>query len=234
MSQCQSQKRKRAEIKPNNGLSELDYEVFKCIKNEGYQAISEQNLTKETKLSIAAVRKCIKTLQVSSLIKEIPHAQFKGKHYIVAEYTPAENVTGGLWYTDGKLDTEFIEQLKDICFKTIKKLKVATVEGVNDFLNKNGLLTNKECSNEQISEILRLLILDNVVVEVKSNGVGEYHSIPVGNVCYRCSAVKVDQGLKLGVMASIPCGVCPRISKCTPDGLISPSSCVYYKKWFHF
>ncbi|BAF19926.1 Os06g0603400 [Oryza sativa Japonica Group] len=47
-----------------------------------------------------------------------------------------------------------------------------------------------------------------------------------GRVCYRRGGPV--QG---GMMERIPCGVCPRIDECSPDGVISPSTCVYYKKW---
>ncbi|ESR64042.1 hypothetical protein CICLE_v100094942mg, partial [Citrus x clementina] len=39
---------------------------------------------------------------------------------------------------------------------------------------------------------------------------------------------------KTGSLASVPCGVCPQINFCTPDGVISPKTCVYYTKWLDF
>ena len=33
--------------------------------------------------------------------------------------TPSSEVTGGAWYTDQELDTEFIESLKAACLKYI-------------------------------------------------------------------------------------------------------------------
>ncbi|GAB4831834.1 Coronatine-insensitive protein [Ancistrocladus abbreviatus] len=37
-----------------------------------------------------------------------------------------------------------------------------------------------------------------------------------------------------GHMAAIPCTVCSRINFCTPDGVISPSTCRYFDKWLDF
>ncbi|MCD7452843.1 hypothetical protein HAX54_018284 [Datura stramonium] len=93
-----------------------------------------------------------------------------------------------------------------------------------------------ECTSQQVAEILNSVVLDNAVIEVKSTGLGEYHSIPIGSVCYRIAAVDaLGTGPKtIGPMASIPCGACPRISLCTPDGIISPQTCVYYTKWLNF
>ncbi|KAI3804597.1 hypothetical protein L1987_26272 [Smallanthus sonchifolius] len=227
----QSQKRKR----PASGLAEFDQAVLNIIKSKGESAIAKRNLQQEANLSGPIITKCINNLKSLSLIKEIPHAQLNVKCYIATEFKPSNTVTGGEWYLDGKLDTQFIDQLKGICLKIVKQLKVTTAEGVYEFFKKYRL-TNADCTSQQISEILRTMVLENLIIEVKStgHGHGEYHLIPVGNVCYRCPVGNLNQGLERGAMALIPCGVCPRIRYCTPDGLISPGTCVYYAKWLDF
>ncbi|MFS7922900.1 putative RNA polymerase Rpc34, winged helix-like DNA-binding domain superfamily [Helianthus anomalus] len=230
----QSQKRKRPESNPASGLAESDQQVvLNFIKSKGEDATTKGNINKETKVPTKIVTKCIDNLIALSLIKKIPHAHSKGDYYIAAEFKPSNAVSGGEWYLDGKLDTQFINQLKDVCLRIVKSLKVATVEGVHEVFKKRRL-TNVECTSQQIREILGSLVLENLIIEVKSSGHGEYHSIPVGNVCYRCPVGNLEQGPDRGAMASIPCGVCPRIRECTPDGLISPTTCVYYTKWLDF
>nr|XP_043629402.1 DNA-directed RNA polymerase III subunit RPC6-like [Erigeron canadensis] len=228
------QKRKRPEARSAGGLTETNRLVLNVIKSKGADTITDWNIKKETNLQGAAFNKIIKNLKDLALIKEIRRANAKGKHFIAAEFEPTDEVTGGVWFTDGALDTDFINQLKGICLKIIKKLKVATAEGVYDFFKENRL-TKTECTSQQLSEILKTLVLDNAIIEVKSTGLGEYFSIPIGNVCYRCLDGNLgDHGPKLGAMVSIPCGVCPRMKQCTPDGLISPTNCVYYTKWLEF
>ncbi|KAL8266846.1 hypothetical protein R6Q59_004190 [Mikania micrantha] len=227
-------KRKKPEPKPIGGLVDLDRRVLEVIKSKKEMAIWTRDLKIETNLSNASVNKCLKNLLNSSLIKEVVHAQQKGrKHYIAAEFEPSKEITGGSWYVDGDLDTLFIDKLKEICLKIIQILKVATADGVYDFfMTKRPTYT--DCTSQQINEILRSMVLDNMIIDVKSTGLGEYHSIPVGKLCYRCPPGDLNKGPKTGAMVSIPCGICPRISECTPDGLISPTTCVYYNKWLDF
>ncbi|KAM0029708.1 putative RNA polymerase Rpc34, winged helix-like DNA-binding domain superfamily [Helianthus debilis subsp. tardiflorus] len=230
----QSQKRKRPESNPASGLAESDQQVvLNFIKSKGEDATTKRNIQEETKVPTQIVTKCINNLLALSLIKKIPHAHFKGDYYIAAEFKASNAVSGGEWYLDGKLDTQFINELKNACLHIVKSLKVATAEGVHEVFKKRRL-TNVECTSQQISEILGSMVLENFIIEVKSSGHGEYHSIPVGNVCYRCPVGNLEQGPDRGAMASIPCGVCPRIRECTPDGLISPTTCVYYTKWLDF
>ncbi|PWA52395.1 winged helix-turn-helix DNA-binding domain, RNA polymerase Rpc34-like protein [Artemisia annua] len=209
-----------------------DRVVLNLIESKGDQAISVKNIQTETGLSQPTVKKCIKTLLTLKLIKEVRHVQAqKGLHYIAAKFMPTDDVTGGSWYVDGKLDAAFINQLKEICLKILKKLTVATSAGVYDFIKSNGLINNDQCTSGHISEILASMVLDNVIIEVKSTGLKEYHSIPIGNVCYRAAH---DQGPKIGAMASLPCGMCPHFKMCTPDGRISPSTCDYFTKWLEY
>ncbi|KAI7739811.1 hypothetical protein M8C21_024275 [Ambrosia artemisiifolia] len=227
-------KRKKPEAKLAGGLSEIDRRVLEVIKSKKEMSIWTRDLKIETNLTDPVINKCIKNLVSLALIKEVVHVQLKGrKHYIAAEFEPSKEITGGSWYVNGDLDTKFIEDLKKICFRIIQILKVATAEGVYDYLHaKQVALT--ECTSQQISEILRAMVLENIIIDVKSTGLGEYHSIPIGKVCYRCPPGDPNKGPKAGALVSIPCGICPRIRECTPDGLISPSTCVYYAKWLDF
>ncbi|KAF5815476.1 putative RNA polymerase Rpc34, winged helix-like DNA-binding domain superfamily [Helianthus annuus] len=109
----QSQKRKRPE---SSGLAESDQQVvLNFIKSKGEDATTKRNIQEETKVPTQIVTKCINNLLALSLIKKIPHAQFKGDYYIAAEFKPLNTVSGGEWYLDGKLDTQFINKLKDVC-----------------------------------------------------------------------------------------------------------------------
>nr|GEW26317.1 DNA-directed RNA polymerase III subunit RPC6-like [Tanacetum cinerariifolium] len=184
-------------------LTPHDQEVLNLIKGKGDQAILVNNIPRETGLSPPIVTKCIKTVLSLKLIKEVKNVRHgKGKYYIGAEFTPTADFTGGSWYVDGKLDKAFIDQLKEICYKILtKQLRVATSEGMYDYLRKRKVIDNG-CTSGQISEILRCMVFENTIIEVKSTGLEEYHLIPVGNVCY--SAVQ-DQAPKIGAMVSIPC-----------------------------
>lgn len=231
-----SLKRKRPESSSGTGsLVDADRTVFNVIKSREDMGIWTRDIKFETNLADTVVNKSLKSLLSKKLIKEVVNIRNKGKkHYMAAEFEPSKEVTGGAWYVDGNLDKELIGVLKGLCLKIINSKKAATVEGVYDFLKKSKV-TTFDCTDQQIGEILNSMVLDNEIIEVKSTGLGEYHSIPVGTVCYRVAkGAGGGESLKIGAMASIPCGMCPRISQCTPDGVISPSTCVYYQKWMNF
>ncbi|XP_022867691.1 DNA-directed RNA polymerase III subunit rpc6-like [Olea europaea var. sylvestris] len=149
------------------------------------------------------------------------------------EFEPSKQVSGGLWYVDGNLDKELVNVMKQLCLRCIRIEKVATLERVHEHLKKQQVV-NFEISSQQVFEIFYSMVLDNEIIEVKSTGLWEYYSIPIGTVCYRFdSGPVVAKGSKVGAFASIPCGACTRINPCTPNGVISPSNCAYSTKWLN-
>lgn len=239
MSQLQgssSLKRKRQDLALVSGsMTDGERVLYNLIHSKKDIGIWTGDMKRETNLPDSIVKKSLKLLQSKNLIKEVVNIQNKGrKHYMAAEFEPSKEITGGDWYTQGSLDTYFINLVKDVCLKYIFRQKVATCDGILEWSRKSGVFT-VGITAQQTDEILRALVLDDEIEEVKSTGIGDFSSVPVGRICYRCKSKGGIRGeQKPGAMAFIPCGVCPRINFCTPDGIISPRTCVYYQKWLDF
>ncbi|GKV26563.1 hypothetical protein SLEP1_g35844 [Rubroshorea leprosula] len=214
-----------------DSLTEHERVVYDAIRSKQEMGISQRDLKREINLLDKLASKSLKSLQDKNLVRLVPNFQSKGmKHYIAAEFNPSTEITGGAWYTDGSLDSDFIGVLKATCLKFVPNLKVATLEGFVEAVKKSRV-SQVELSKKQIEELVESLVCDNELMKVKSTGIGEFASIPVGKVCYK----RIDKGNRVsGTMASIPCGVCPQISICTPDGIVSPKTCVYYNTWLDF
>ncbi|KAK4837213.1 hypothetical protein QYF36_003667 [Acer negundo] len=231
-----SQKRKRTDAKsPADSLTDHERILYNLIRSKQDMGIWSRDMKQVTNLSDSIVNKSLKSLQAKNLIKEVVNIQSKGrKHFMATEFEPSKELSGGAWYADGKLDMDFIKIVRKQCVKHIVRLKVATFEGISDALKRSGIF-KEDLTKQQIEEILRAMVLDKEIMELKSNGSGVFNNIPVGKVCYK--VVKEGGSAsepRIGALASIPCGVCPQISLCTPDGIISPKTCVYYTKWLEF
>ncbi|WOK93780.1 DNA-directed RNA polymerase III subunit rpc6-like [Canna indica] len=210
-------------------LSEPERKLYELIKSRTNMGIWTADMKKETGLQNNVVTKSLKLLQNKNLIKDVVNVHNKGrKYYMAVEFEPSKEVSGGSWYADGNLDTDFINILRRMCVKHIEERKVATIEDVWKAIVASRVL-KVECSMQQILEIVRALALDKEIEELKSTGVGEFSNVQAGKICYR--SLRGNQVARAGYLSTIPCGVCPRISECTPDGVISPKTCVYYNKW---
>ncbi|KAK7263190.1 hypothetical protein RJT34_30776 [Clitoria ternatea] len=236
-------KRKREELasEVSASLSNEERMVYNIIRSKEGMGIWQGNIKKECNIPESLLKKSIKSLLTKALIKEVVNIHNKSKKLLMAvDFQPSKEITGGEWYSEGKLDTQFIQALSEVCCKIITRQKVATRDGILDWVKTVGSqVFPGGVSQSQVEQILEVLVLENKVQQVKSTGFGDFASVPVGNVCYRL--VKKDSrgaggadALKDTAMTSIPCGVCPRINLCTPDGIISPVTCEYYQKWLDF
>ncbi|KAM3397335.1 hypothetical protein P3S68_000847 [Capsicum galapagoense] len=193
LSETAAMKRKRPNIDfATQGLVDDERKVLNLVKSKENQGILAVDLKKQAKLAPAIVDKFLKSLVKKNLIKKLPNIQNKARHHFIAvEFEPSDELTGGAWYSEGKLDEEFITGLRKACLKVLEIMKVATVEGIYEFLKKRKVV---ECTSQQVGEILNAMVLDDAVIEVKSTGLGEYHNIPVGSVCYLTVAGEMLQG----------------------------------------
>lgn len=96
--------------------------VYKAIHSTQRNGIWIRALGKRTDLPKTTLDKALKALEGKNFIKSIHNVKHPGKKvYMLAGLTPAEDVTGGAWFTDGVLDAEFIGQLSDFIEVLVSK-----------------------------------------------------------------------------------------------------------------
>ena len=82
-----------------------------------------KHLKAKTNLHQTVIDRCLKTLVQKRLIKRVPSVQHPTrKIYMLEGIEPSIALTGGPWYTDNELDTEFIQNLTEACYKFISDL----------------------------------------------------------------------------------------------------------------
>ena len=104
--------------KPNDGLYRFqnltadESLVYNVIHSTGRSGIWQREITTRTNLTATILSRCLKSLEGKNYIKKIRNVKQTGKIiYMLAELTPSEDVTGGAWFTDGVLDSNFIKIL---------------------------------------------------------------------------------------------------------------------------
>lgn len=230
-------KRKRPESKSSVGrLNEDEKKLLGLIRSKQGMGATTAEMRAETNILPTLITRLITSLKKNNLIKEVPNMNNKGfKHFLAMEFEPCKELTGGDWYDNGTLDVAKIENLKSICVGILERQKhrVVTFEILCRYFEKAN--DKDKLTREQIKEILKNLVLDNVIMEVKSNGLSEFSSTRIGEVCYKLTGKKSGNGeARAGAFASVPCGACPHIGLCSPDGAISPTTCSYFQKWLDF
>jgi DNA-directed RNA polymerase III subunit RPC6 len=98
-----------------------------------------KHLKAKTNLHQTVIDRVLKSLTTKNLIKRVPSVQVRSfftlqsvedllnhdqhptrKIYMLSGLDPSVALTGGPWYTDNELDTEFIQHLTEACLKFIR------------------------------------------------------------------------------------------------------------------
>ncbi|CAN6207327.1 unnamed protein product [Urochloa humidicola] len=193
--------------------------------------MSVQGLRDATGLGADAGRNQARSLVRLGVVKEVQDVRRnrrRNKLYMAAEFTPSDEVSGGAWYHEGRVDKHAVAAARRRCLAQVRRHGgVASAEMIHAGVGRDEPAGAAGFDMGGVEDILRTMVLDRSLEEVTSTGEGEFAAVGRGTMCYREPGKMQPEGM----MEGIPCGVCPMIDDCSPEGVISPGTCVYYQKW---
>ncbi|KAA1474411.1 hypothetical protein DENSPDRAFT_824288 [Dentipellis sp. KUC8613] len=182
----------KGEMDIKKGLTGEENMVLGHIQAAANQGIWTKHLKAKTELHQTVIDRCLKSLVQKQLIKAVKGVDKNRtrKIYMMAHLEPSVELTGGPWYTDSELDTEFIKLLCSACLRFIKdrsfpKQKNSddapasslplysisdapaypTAQQITGFLSKSKI-TETQLTEEHVEMLLNVLILDGDVEKI--------------------------------------------------------------------
>lgn len=226
-------------------LSQFDLEegeliVFQSIKEADNNGIWTKDIKSKTGLHQAVLTKTLRALENKRLIKAIKSVKNSTrKVYILYWLQPSADLTGGPWFSENELDTEFIERLSQVCYRYLLSRTVLensnciipkdskrfpTLDEIFHFICNGGFL-NAEITIDNLSTILDRLVFDGIVQKIYSRQDWPHNNEPL-------ITFKAKRGhLLSSQLGSIPCGFCPVRKICREMGPVVPARCVYFRDW---
>lgn len=177
-----------ADTKKLTSMSEDEQMIYTYIEASGREGIWTKTLKAKTNMHQHIVLRCLKNLEGQryvKLIKSVKHPT--RKIYMLYNLQPSVDVTGGPWFTDSELDTEFIDSLLTVVWRYIA-LKTyptafqdpapninvlqttfparhpgfATLDSIMDFISANKI-TNIDLALNDIRSLCEVLIFDDKI-----------------------------------------------------------------------
>jgi DNA-directed RNA polymerase III subunit RPC6 len=222
------------------GLKQEDNVVYQLIEQSKSAGIWVRELKFKSGLPVKTINKSLKTLMTRKLIKAAQSAQGKYKRvYLLYDIEPGKDVTGGPWYDGAEFDQEFFDAVYTSCLQCITHHYQESGIGVGaqkvcEVLGSAGIFT-VQCTPRDIASVLVSLYFDRLVEPVPDQEAFSPNKPPTQDqlsLLYR--PVRGGGVVKRSEFATIPCAVCPVADKCTPNGVINPKSCEYFKAWMEF
>ncbi|KAJ3305142.1 34-kDa subunit of RNA polymerase III (C) [Kappamyces sp. JEL0829] len=225
------------EVAKLQNMTDNERIVYQFIKDAGNKGTWLKHIKDKSGLHTKVVTDAIGKLEKKSLIKNIKSVK---KVYMLSEFEPSVDLTGGSWYTDNVMDVEFIDQLSTQIFKFIHAKSrppshpealyslaheyPTSIEEIHSFITRSGL-TSHPLSQDDIQALVNRLVYDGVV-QVLEEGI----YVSLGTLHQKKGA-----GPLLGsALTDAPCGTCPVFRFCKDGAPVSPSSCIYFKDWLEY
>lgn len=215
--------------------------VYQVIKNADNKGAWTKEIKQKTGLHQNIVTKVIKALEAKQIIKSVKTKNSTRKVFMLHDVEPSLEITGGPWFSENELDTEFIEGLAMACLKFIASRSApsdgnletllpveysgyATLEQIHTFITVSGI-TNVEIGISDLEFVVHALMYDGKIEKV----------FPMHRSKGTVAQFKVVKGASLNLpenaLVKSPCGVCPLETRCSLAGPITPLKCQYYAEW---
>lgn len=237
---------------PRAAMTDGTQLVLAVIQDAGSNGIDAVSVGTRTKLPRAEVLKSLQALIASGAIKEtrnfVNRAQ---KIYMLATLEPSDRVTGGSFFTNRVLDTEFIIAARDVIHSRLKLQGGAMkVRDMKAALDAHSSTAQRHLSMKEVGVLARTLELDDLIMRAEPDTVAAaaggmpprsalYHDFSDVSYCLGSrstgSASKEDwPPVEMAWAAAVPCTGCPHLDECDivgGRGLINPSNCKYMTAW---
>ncbi|ODV87768.1 hypothetical protein CANARDRAFT_189290, partial [[Candida] arabinofermentans NRRL YB-2248] len=154
------------EAKKVKGMSNDEAMVYSYIEAANREGIWTKTIKAKTNLHQNVVARCLKSLESQSYIKSVKSVKYpQRKIYMLYHLSPSIEVTGGPWFTDSELDTDFIDSLLIVIWRFIAS------KSYPKCFNKNGLTNNLKQYSYSIDNNLNLPNLDDLSDFISKSGV---------------------------------------------------------------
>ncbi|PIA17044.1 RNA polymerase Rpc34 [Coemansia reversa NRRL 1564] len=237
------------EMKLMGAMSEDEKLVYKHIENSGNEGIWVRILKQLTNLPQTVITRSLRALESQVLIKSVKSVKHPTrKLYMLTSVSPSSEITGGPWYTDQEMDTDFIEQLARQCHQFIYAYSYPrhnpemvysanhtgypTATQIKRFIAENRI-SNVDLSLDNIEELLTMLVYDGKIERIAPALDADMGlSARFGKTDWMYRAQRISS--KDSPLTDIPCGRCPVANRCSNTGSITPAKCEYFSQWLSF
>lgn len=167
---------------------------------------------------------------------------------------PSVEMSGGPWFTDSEIDTEFIDNLLNVIWRYSVSLSFPsafknhsgkaqetfpatyrgypTVSKIHNFIADSGI-TNVELSVVDVRSLCEVLVYDGRLERIDHGYAykATWQSVVAGGGGPEIDSDLEDDTGALDPFCETPCGRCPVIEFCGDNNRVNPADCVYYDEW---
>lgn len=167
----------------NNGQDLIYKKISSSIEEERiiYQLISQnkglwlRDIKLRTNIPQNLVAKLLKQMENKKMIKSLKSVKNNRKVYVLYDENPGEELTGGVWFNDGDVDNDLVDEICKIVYTYLCKNCQSTnignfdellgISEILNFLEKSKVMNVQLCCDD-VETLMKVLVYEGLVQEI--------------------------------------------------------------------
>lgn len=167
----------------NNGTDLLYKKASSSIEEERiiYQLITQskglwlRDIKMRTNIPQNLIAKLLKQMENKKMIKSLKSVKNNRKVYVLYDDKPSEELTGGVWFNDGDVDSELVEEIIKIVHAHLcRKRSANTTINIEEYIGINDIIKYLEESKvmtvtlnyEDVETLMNVMVYQELVQEI--------------------------------------------------------------------
>lgn len=185
--QCNQTVKYRAKSLISKDLLDDEKVVLSVVEGSGSSGMWIRDVKNKSGLHQTVLNKCIKQLEVKSLIRQVKSAKHPTrKMYIAFSAIFSDEAALSSWYTDNEIDAELVSEVLSLLKKIFEQSanQKLDAEHILKYLKSTNILTSS-ISLVEVEEILSVMAFENFIAEILEEGKKKYTLIQ-NSLSYEC------------------------------------------------
>jgi len=158
-----------------------DYEslILNLISQSGANGLWLRDIKSKTNIPHNLVLKILKMLEDTRKIKSIKSVKNNRKTFVLYDVKPAEDVSGGVWFSNNDVDSIFVDKLMEVIYRFVSKPEEPFIlnkidnlvrsRTLREFIVNSGI-SQVDLSAEDIGILIDCLCYDGKLEKIEFEG----------------------------------------------------------------
>lgn len=158
--------------------------VLEQLKKATNQGCTIRDIRLATKLPQNLISKILRKMQDMKVVKVLKGQKNRQNIFMIFEETPDDEVTGGIWFNNGDVDAEFVNQLIKLIYTFIRNKTRElipyelnpTIEDIKSFITESNVLSI-HISTADLKKIINVMVYGQVLLELQDGDHTMYRAL---------------------------------------------------------
>lgn len=171
-----------------NKTSDYESMIFSLISKSGTTGLWLKDIKTKTNVPHNLVLKILKFLEDTRKIKSIKSIKNNRKTYILYDVQPAEDISGGIWFSNNDVDSVFVNKLMDIIhhfvsrkeepFVLCKIENLVSFNALREYIVKSRI-SEVDISEQDLNTLIDCMVFDGRIERLEYENICVLRALPI-------------------------------------------------------